>query len=138
MLSSGHAFADVREEFEVHLFPGSQRISTEVRNDPIDEKRKAPNLPLQCPIASVGSQGPASEVPLDLQQNLIAVSVLADRNARSHLPPDQQRWSRCDRHSKASLTVDVSRDVRRQIHESFTRARVSRRPWICHGQAYRQ
>ncbi len=113
MLSSIHAFTDRSERIEVHMLPGLQRIASEVRDDPIDEERKASNLPLHRLVASVGPERAAPEVPLDRQQDLGAVSVLADRDARPYLPADDERRPRGDRDREASLTVDESGDVRR-------------------------
>src|SRR2546421_9115611 len=59
-----------------------------MRDDTLEEERQAPRLPFQRAIASVGSKAPASEVLLNLQEHLAAIAVLADRQARPHLPAD--------------------------------------------------
>jgi hypothetical protein len=81
----------------------------------------------------VGPQGPAREVLLNRQPHFVAVAVLADRHARPDLPADSESRAWRDRDREASLTVDVSGDVRRKIHLALcSRARVLHRPWICH------
>src|SRR5438874_1593276 len=109
MLASSHPFANRCEQFEVSLLPGPHRVSAEVRNDSIDEQREAPNLPLQRSVAPVWPDGAAIEVPPDVQQHFAAIAVLADRDARPHLPPDRHGSSRRDRYGEASLSVDTRR-----------------------------
>src|SRR5438270_10219764 len=120
--------ADARVKPEGPVLGRQQWIAPKVRDNAVDEEREASHLPLQRPIAAVGPERAAVEVPLDVQQHLAAIAVLADRQTRAHLPPDQQGWPGRDRDREASLTVDKSRDVRRQIHSALQRARVLLRP----------
>jgi hypothetical protein len=124
VFSSSHSLADVCEELEVPMLSGPQRIPAKVRNDPRLKQGQTSHLPLQCSIASVGPNGPAPEVPLEFQQHLAAIAILAHRDAGSDFPSDMKRRTRRDRDRKASLTVDISRDVRREINQIFLRARV--------------
>ena len=128
VLSSDHSSTDVIEQFEVGTLPGLEWISTEVRNHPRREIRKTACLPLHGSVASVGPETSAGEVPLNDQQHLTAVAVLAHREARPRLPPDQQRWPGRDGDRETAFTIDISGDVRREIHETLLRARVLPRP----------
>jgi len=65
-----------------------------MRDYSLDEEREASDLPLHGLVAAVRPKGPASEVVLDLQEHLIAVAVLADREARPHLPTDSESRTR--------------------------------------------
>jgi hypothetical protein len=125
---SSHAFADVCEQLEVALLAGAERIALEVRDNSIEEEREASHLPLHRAIAAIRPERAAAEVPLDVQQDLAAVAVLADRQTRSDLPADPKGRTWRDRDREAALTVDVSGDVRREIRlTSRSRARVLHR-----------
>jgi len=91
MLASTHTLTDVREELEVRSLSRKEWIASEVRNDPRLDQWQASHLPLERPIASIRSQGPASEVLLHQLENLAAIAVLTDRKARSHLPANDER-----------------------------------------------
>jgi hypothetical protein len=47
----------------------------EVRDYSVDEKRQASHLPLHRLVAPIGPQRAASEVPLEVQQDFIAVAI---------------------------------------------------------------
>jgi hypothetical protein len=128
VLSSSHSFAYLCEQLEVPMLAGPQRIRSEVRNDLGQKQGETSYLPLQRSIASVGPNGATPEVPLNLQQHLAAIAILAHRDARPDLPAHKQRGTCGDRNREASLTVDVSRDVRREINQIFLRARVLPEP----------
>ena len=51
---------------------------------------EASYLPLHGLVAAVRPDRAAAEVVLDLQEHLIAVAVLADREARPHFPADSE------------------------------------------------
>jgi hypothetical protein len=111
MSTLNHDFADLCEEFKVTLFARTQWITSEVGNDSRHKKRKTSHLPLQCLIASVGSYRTTAEVLHDLVKDLRSITVLANRDAWSHLPPNEQGCSGRNRDREASFTIDVSRDV---------------------------
>ena len=67
MIPSSHPLTDLSEELEVSMLAGSHRIRNEMGDDSRNEKRKTSNFPLQRPITSVGSESPATEMPLDIQ-----------------------------------------------------------------------
>jgi hypothetical protein len=76
-----------------------------------------------------GLMVPQPKCFLDVQEHLVAVAVLADRETRSHLPTDSESRARRDRDREASLSVHVSGDVRREIRQvTALRARVLLRP----------
>ena len=117
MFATNHSSANTREEFEVVPLPRSQWVPPEVRDDASHEAGEASNLPLQRLVASIRPNGPAPKVPLHIDQDFAAIAVLADRNAGPHLKSHDKREPGCDRDREASLTVNISRDVRREIHE---------------------
>ena len=65
-----------------------------MRDYSLDEEREASCLPLHRLVASVWPDRAAAEVVLDLQEHLVAVAVLADREARPHLPADSESRAR--------------------------------------------
>jgi hypothetical protein len=83
-------------------------------------------FPLEGVISRIWSDCPATEVDGHELQDLISVSILADRNARSHFPSDPDFGSRSDRDGEASFSVEVTGDVRRDV-DRVARARVLRR-----------
>jgi len=89
-----HRLTNGGEQLEVVLFARADWIRTEVRDDSSDQERKASYLPLQSLIAPIRPERAAVEVALDVQQYLVAIAVLADRQARPDLPPDAKRWAR--------------------------------------------
>jgi len=88
MSPSHHRFTCRSEQLEVTPLARQQGVRIEMRDDSLDEKRKASHLPLQRLVAAIRSQRATTEVPLDLQQHLIAVAVLTDRETWSDLPAD--------------------------------------------------
>src|SRR3954453_24129011 len=117
------------EQLEVVPLARAQRIAVEMRAYSFDEEGEASYLPLHGLVAAVGPARATAEVVLDLQEHLVAVTVLADREARSHFPADSESRSRGDRDREASLSVHVSGDVRRKIRQiTALRARVLLRP----------
>ena len=126
--TSSHTLADVRERFEVFPFAREQRVRLKVRNHRGIEEWKASHLPLHRLVAAIRPECATPEVPLDLQQHLDAVAVLADRDTWTDLPSDPKFGSWGDRYRKATLTVDVSGDIRREIDRARSRARVLLRP----------
>src|SRR5262249_7955540 len=106
-----------------------ERIPPEVWDDLLHDQREASNLPLQRSVAAVWPECTAAEVVLDHQEHLAAVTVLADRQARPHLPADSESRAWRARDREASLTVAESGDVRRDVHVALSsRARVLPRP----------
>jgi hypothetical protein len=89
VLSSCHAFTDNCEQLEVALLAGLQRVRMKVRDDGRQDGGETPHLPLERPVASVRPKTAAPEVLVYRHQDLSAVTVLANREAGSHLPSDQ-------------------------------------------------
>jgi len=69
MLLACHSLAYLGEQLEVAALAGQQWVRLKVRNDPSNQEWKASHLPLERPIASVWSYGPALEVLLHQQQH---------------------------------------------------------------------
>ena len=115
MLAYEHSAADLVKQLEITLPTGSERIPPKVWEHAIHDHGEASHLPLERVIAAVRPERPAPEVSRYFFENLGAVTVLADRQARPRLPANAQRsaWREGDR--KASLTVDVSRQIRRKV-----------------------
>ena len=128
VVALSHALADVRERLEVLPFAGEQWVRLKVRNHCGIQEWQASYLPLHRLVAAIRPECAAPEVPLDLQQHLDAIAVLADRETRTDLPADPKFGSWRDRYREATLTVDVSRDIRREIDRARSRARVLLRP----------
>ena len=124
VVASSHALADVRERLEVFPLAREQWVRLKVRYHCGIEEWKASHLPLHRLVAAIGPECAAPEVLLDLQQHLDAVAVLADRETRTDLPADPKCGSWRDRYREATLTVDVSGDIRREIDRARSRARV--------------
>ena len=59
----------------------------------LDQVVELARFPLQRFVAAVRADASASEVGLQRVQHLGAVSVLADGEARPHLPPNRERRS---------------------------------------------
>ena len=124
MLAVGHELTDGRESFEVQPFRGQQRIGLEVRDDTPDELIELACFPLQRLVAAVRPDASASEVSLQRVEHLGAVSVLADGEARPHLPSHLERRPRCDGNGEAAFAVGVAGDVRREELATGQRAGV--------------
>jgi hypothetical protein len=66
----------------------------EMRDYSFAEEWEASYLPLHGLVASIRPDRAAAEVFLDGQEHLVAVTVLADRETRSHLPTDSESRAR--------------------------------------------
>jgi len=66
----------------------------EMRDYSLDEEWEASYLPLHGLVAAVGPDCAAIEVVLDVQEHLVAVAILADRETRPHLPTDSESRAR--------------------------------------------
>lgn len=109
-------------------FPDCKWVASKVRDDARQDGREATNLPLHRSVAPIRPEAPAREVLLHQQQHLNAVDVLADRQTRPRFPSDKKRRTRRNRYRKASFTINVPRDIRRQIDVASLRARVLPQP----------
>ena len=94
MPASRHRFTTGSEQLEVVALARAQRITMEMRDYSSDEEGEASCLPLHRLVASIGPDGAAAEVVLDVQEHFIAVAILADRETRSHLPADSESRAR--------------------------------------------
>jgi hypothetical protein len=129
MPAARHRLTTGGEQLEVVPLSREQRILDEVRDDSLEEESEAARLPLHGLVAPVGPDRAAIEIVLDRQEHFGAVAVLADRQARSHLPTDSKSRPRGDRKREASLSIYVSGDVRGEIRQvTALRARVLLRP----------
>lgn len=111
MVPSQHAPADRFEQINVSLLVREKRVDEEVGQDDLSNVAQTPRFPLDRLIASVRSDRPASEMLGHELDHLASVSVLADGDARSHLPPDPDSRARANRHGEASFTIEVAGDV---------------------------
>src|SRR5438270_1883212 len=114
MRTAGHQPADGCEPFEVVPLARQERKTLEVRNDTVEDVLEPPRLPLEGLVASVGPDASAPEIRLDRMKHLGPISVLTDREARPHLPPQEQRGSRSNGNGEAAFSVDVPGDVDRE------------------------
>src|SRR5205085_8992580 len=106
--------ADGREPIEVVPLARQERVPLEVGDHAPEDVLETPRLPLEGLVASVGPDASASEVRLDRMKHLGSISVLADREARPHLPTHKQLGSRSDGNGEAAFSVDVPGDVCRE------------------------
>src|SRR5215467_1191624 len=110
--------ADRSKSLEVLRFSGEEWVRWKMRHDPVHQIANAPHLVLECLVAAVRPDGPALEVLLHQLEYLAAVAVLADRETGPHLPSSSQRWPRGERDGEATLSIHVTGDVRRNVHQS--------------------
>src|SRR5580692_7924415 len=87
-----------------------------MRNDSANKMGNGAHFKLDGLIAPIGPQRTAPEVVEHELEHLLAVIVLAYREAGSHVPPGAHRCAPAEGHIEATLTVYVTRDVRRKIH----------------------
>src|SRR4051812_48229961 len=85
-----HTSADRCETFEVVPLARHQRVRLEVRDDALENILETPGPPLQRLVAAVGSDASAPEVRVYRMKHLGSISILAHREARPHLPSDEQ------------------------------------------------
>jgi hypothetical protein len=111
MCPGSHQSADLGESFEISLLAGDQRVGLEERYDAPDEIVEAAHFVLERLIASIRSNTAASEMLLHQQKHLAAISVLADREARSDFPADQQFAARRERDRKTTFSVNESSEI---------------------------
>ncbi len=102
-----------------------------MRKHPSGDVAEPACLPLDRVVTSIGSDRATSEVLGYELDHLSSVSVLADRDAGSHLPTDPDAGSRADRNREASFSIEIARDIRPDVDQG-ARARVLRRSYICH------
>jgi len=124
MLAVGHEPARERESLEIESFRGKQRITDEVRDDPLDELVEGACLPLQRRIAAVRPDASAPEVGLQRMEHLSPIAVLADGEAGSDLPSHRERRPRSDRDREATFSIGVAGDVGREELATDQRAGV--------------
>ena len=86
-------------------------VIEEVGQDDLCDVAQPSRFPLDRSIASVRADGTASKVLGHEFHHLSPVSVLADGDAWSYLPPDFDAGSWADRNGEASFTVEVTGDV---------------------------
>src|SRR3954471_15494177 len=122
--SVDHPKTDDGETLEVELFRGQQRITDEVRDDPLDDLVELARLPFQRLVTAVRPDASASEVVLQRVEHFGAIPVLTDGEARPHLPTDRECCARCDRDGEAAFAVGITRDVRRKELATDYRAGV--------------
>ena len=79
-----------------------------------DDVVEATRFPLQRLVAPIRPDASASKVRLKLVKHLGPISVLADGEARPHLPTCPQLAPRRDRDGEAPFSVGVAGDVRRE------------------------
>ncbi len=90
VLAGRHESADHRERFEVAAFPRHQWVPLEVRDDVREDVLESSCLPLHGLVAAVRTDASAPEERLDRMKHLGAISILANGEARPHLPTHEQ------------------------------------------------
>jgi hypothetical protein len=97
-----HSSAYFSKQLEVLLLSGQQRVRRKMRDDSRKQDAEASHLPFQRLVASVWPNGSGAEVLLHQQEDFRPVAILADRQARSDLPANQNRWPGRDRDCETS------------------------------------
>ena len=85
-----------------------------MRDHAREDVLETPRLPLERLIAAVRPDASAPEVVLNQLKHFGPISVLADREARPHLPSGYELRSWRDGDGEATLSVNVSGDVGRK------------------------
>ena len=85
-----------------------------MRNDVAEDVLEPTRFPFERAIAAIRPDRPASEQGLDGMKHLGSIAVLADGEARPHLPSHPQSSAWCDGNGEAAFAVDVSGDVCRE------------------------
>ena len=124
MSSPPHVFTYDGKTLEVATLTRQQRIVDEMRNYPVEDVLEPACLPLHRLIAPVGTDASASEIRGDRVNDLGSISVLADWEARPHLPSDRELSPRRDGNGEASFSVNVSGDIGREELATVARAGV--------------
>ena len=114
MRAACHQPADEREPFEVEPLTGHQRVPDEVRNDPLKQILESSRLLFHGLVAAVRPDASAPEVGLKRMKHLGSVAVLADGEARPHLPSRSKLRSRRDGDGEASFSVGITGDICRE------------------------
>src|SRR5438552_3136816 len=121
MSSSSKHLADDCECLEVSSFAGHQRISLEMRDDLRQQTGQVSHLVLECLVAPVWPEPATPKVLANGYQNFGAVSVLTHRETGSHLPSHPQLVARREGDGETAFSIDVSRYIRRDVHQSCRR-----------------
>ena len=77
MLALGHEPADERRSFEIELLRGQQRVTNEVRDDPLDEIIELARLHFNVLSLRSGRMLPHPKLGLQRVEHLGSISVLA-------------------------------------------------------------
>jgi hypothetical protein len=75
-----------------------------------------PHFELERLVRSVRSDEPASPFLLDYMEQFGSLRVLADREARSHLPTESMTIARLKRNAETTFTIHKTGDVGVQVH----------------------
>src|SRR5262245_58741531 len=116
MLSIAHESADSIESLDVALLGGKQRVLPEVREHALYEVADCSDLVLQGLVGPIWADRSAFPPSLELVQQLGSLCVLANREARSHLPTEPMSRARLERNAETAFAVDEARDVRCNVH----------------------
>src|ERR1700730_9208377 len=121
MLSSFDEPTDCCECLEVFSLTGHQWVSLEVRYHRGQQAGQVAHLVLEGLVAPIWSESTAPEVGANDRQYLSPVSILADRETGPHFPSHTQLPAWRERDCEATLAIDVSRYIRRDVHQSCRR-----------------
>ena len=79
-----------------------------MREDAVHDVVKSASLPFQGLVSWIRSNRPAAEIAGYELEDLVAVSILADRNTWPYFPsnPNSRAGADCDR--EASFTVEIA------------------------------
>src|SRR5512145_1058911 len=126
MCPATHQFADACEDLKVALLHREHRVPSEVRDDRSHQLRNAAHLVLERPVRPIGTDRAAPEGMMEQLNDLCAVAVLADREARADIPPECVPLAAVERDAEAALAVSVSGEVGSKIHRRLPRSRYRR------------
>ncbi len=108
--------ADVLKPLHVGLLRRHQWKRDEVGKHSLHQVIHVSHFVLDGLVGSIRSDRPAVPSLLHRVQQLSSVCILADRKARSNLPPESMSSTRLERNAETALAVHEARDVRIQVH----------------------
>ena len=116
MSAIANQLADSRESLEIGLLGRQERRRSEMRQHVCYQITDVPHFELERLVRSVRSDEPAFPFLSYYVEQFGSLRVLADREARSHLPTESMTIARLKRNAETTLTVHETGDVGVDVH----------------------
>src|SRR2546425_6008973 len=110
-----HELHDRGESFEIVLLARAEWVPLEMWNDLCCQVGDASSLELHGAIRSIRAEGSASESSLEELQDLGAVTVLTDGEARPDLPAELVPFAAIESHAETAFPISVSGQIRQEV-----------------------